>query len=246
MSVEQDEAAKPSAETRARSRFRRTVLLASAALVSGAALLALYLAVQHGLIPQFPTENASSKPVAASPRELTNEAASQLLAGALASRPIVARVPIGDVVTIDKSGQTLPPYPQLAEAQIVRLRFCHFPGSTAPANQICLADLTEKASQYVYSGRTPFKSVPVAENALEAKNRSFAQLILAVPRLTRVTQVVNQQPGQKQIGYTGLFEITPLAAPFGVSPDSLPSSIAGTATARATAAGWSIESDGLQ
>jgi hypothetical protein len=248
MSVEHDEGADVSgAQAPPRSRLRRTTLLASAAVIAGAAVLAAYWTLRHGdVAPSSLAPTTSQAPVAAVPRELTSEAATQLLATALSRRPLVARVALGDVVTIDKNGQALPLYPQLAQAQIVRLRFCHFPGADAPANQICLADLADNAKQYVYAGENPFKAMPVGADGLQAKNRSFAQLILAVPRVKQVSGVADRRRGEKQIAYTAAFELTPLAGVFGVTAESMPSSIAGTADARAGAAGWSIENDGLQ
>jgi hypothetical protein len=249
MSVEPDEAAEAvnGPEPPARWRTGNTTLLAAGVIAAGAVLLALYWAVQHGdLLGASSTPNAARSPVAAAPRELTNEAAARLLADALARRPVVARLALGDVATVDKNGRALPFYPQLAEAQLVRLRFCHFPGSDAAANQICLADLTDKAKQYVYSGDTPFKAVTAGADTLQAKNRSFAQLLLAVPRVSRVTQVTDSRPGEKQIAYAAAFELTPLASTFGVSAESLPSSLTGTAVARSGPGGWAIESDGLQ
>jgi hypothetical protein len=247
MTVERDEAAEAIAgdNSPARSRVGRTTLLASVALVAGAAVLAAYWTLRHGdFVSHAPS--ASQSPVAAPPRELTNEDASQLIAGALARHPVVARIALGDVATVDKNGQALPLYAQLADAQVVRLRFCHFPGADAAFNQICLADLTDKAKQYVYSGDSPFKAIPVGADGLQPKNRSFAQLMAAVPRVSRVMQITDRRRGEKQIAYTASFELTPLAAAFGVSADSLPSSINGMADARAASSGWSIESDGLQ
>jgi hypothetical protein len=249
MSVERDEAAEvvTGAEPPARWRIGKTTLLAAGAIAVGAVLLAAYWVVQHGdLLGASSTPNAAQTPVAAAPRELTNEAAAQLLADALARHPVVARLALGDVATVDKNGQALPFYPQLAQAQIVRLRFCHFPGTDAAANQICLADLTDKAKPYVYSGDTPFKAIIAGADALQPKNRSFAQLILAVPRVSRVTQVTDSRRGEKQIAYAAAFELTPLASTFGVSAESLPSALTGTAVARSGPGGWAIENDGLQ
>jgi len=247
MSGEPDEAAEAVPAIRARPRFGKTTLLAAAAIVAGAFVLVAYWALQHGdFAASSGAPNAAQTPVAAAPRELANEAAAQLLVDALARRPVVARLALGDVVTIDKTGQAQPLYPQLAQAQIVRLRFCHFPGADAAANQICLADLTDKAKPYVYSGDTPFKAIAVSPDGLQAKNRSFAQLVLAVPRVSQVTQVADRGRGAKQIVYTAAFQLTPLATAFGVSAESLPSSLTGTADVRSGPGGWVIENDGLQ
>jgi hypothetical protein len=248
MSVERDEAAEPAtgADSPARSHIGKTTLLAAAAVVVGAVALAAYWTLQPGFLPSTSAPNAPQTSVPAVSRDLSNEAAAQLLADALARHPVVVRLALGDVVTVDTSGQALPLYPQLAQAQIVRLRFCHFPGSEAAANQICLADLTDKAKQSLYSGDTPFKVIPAGADPLQAKNRSFAQLNLAVPRVNKVTQVTDRGRGAKQIAYTAAFELTPLASAFRVSAESLPSSLMGTADARSSPAGWAIEKDGLQ
>ena len=246
MSVEHDEAADVSPEAPPRSRFRRTTLLASVAVVAVGSALAVYWTLRHADFAPRPAVDASQTSVAVSSSALTNEAAGHLLGDALARRPVVARVALGDVVTIDNNGHTLPLYPQLEQAQIVRLRFCHFPGAAGAANQICLADLTDKAKQYVYSGDSPFKVIPVGAEGPQPKNRSFAQLNLAVPRVNQVTQIVDRRRGEKQIAYTAAFELTPLAGVFGLSAASLPPSLAGTADARPGSAGWRIEGDGLQ
>jgi len=248
MTVERDEATEAvTGPEPARRRIGKTTLLAAAAVAVGAVLLVAYWAVEQGdLVGSSGAPHAPQTSVAAVPRELTNEAAAQLLGEALARHPVVARLALGDVATVDKNGQALPLYPQLAQAQIVRLRFCHFPGADAPANQICLADLTEKAKQFVYSGDAPFKVIAVGADALDAKNRSFAQLILAVPRVSQVTQVTDSRRGEKQIAYSAAFEMTSLAGAFGLSADSLPASLTVTAAARSGAAGWAIENDGLQ
>jgi hypothetical protein len=246
MNVVDKEAAEVSGGTPRPSRVRSTTFLASAAALGAAALLAVYWGVQQSLLRPPSSRPSAPQTTKVVPPELTKEAAAQLLNGALSRRPVVARIALGDVVTIGKDGKALPLYPQLAQAQIVRLRFCRFPGGQAAANQICLADLTDEAKPYVHSGGNPFKAILVGSDEPQPKNRSFAELVLAVPRVSRVTQIVDHGRGEKQIRYTGAFELTPLAAAFGLSSDVLPPSLVGTTIAREGAASWSIETDGLQ
>ncbi len=227
-----------------KSRVTRTTLIASASLVLGAAVLAGYWL--FGISELVPKSASSNSLQTVTPSELTNETAMQLLADALARHPVVARVALGDVATVDRNGQAVPLYPQLEQAQIVRLRFCHFPGGGGTANQICLADLTDKAKQYAYTGATPFKTISVGNDDLNPPNRSFVQLALAVPRLQRIREISDRRRSEKSITYTATFELTPLAASFGLSTDALPASLSATAEARASSNGWKIESDGLQ
>jgi hypothetical protein len=249
MSVEHEKAADAAASVNspADSRPGRTALLASVAVLVGVGAFAGYWTLRQGdFVSHSPAPTTSQAPAAVAPSDLTKESAAGLLNDALARRPVVARLALGDVVTVDKSGQALPLYPRLAQAQIVRLRFCRFPGEAAGANQICLADLTDKATQYVSSAENPFKALPTGTEQPAAKNRSFAQLMLAIPRVGQIAQVTDLRRGEKQIAYTATFEMTPLAATFGLSADALPSSISGTAYARVSGSGWSLESDGLQ
>lgn len=190
--------------------------------------------------------NVSQAPVFSRPTELTTETAAKLLADALAQRPIVARLALGDVATVDRNGASLPLYPALAQAQIVRLRFCRFPGTGASAAQICLADLTDNAKPYVHRGGSPSRRIAGATEDLQAANRSFVELVLAVPRVDRIGSIAEPRRGEKLIAYTAHFEPTPLANAFGLSGDASLQSISGTAVARSSPSGWMIQDDGLQ
>jgi len=246
MSVGRDETAEATPAQRAgRLPLTMASMLACATLVIAGIALGAYWMSRDGDAGQHANALAAAQS-AGSSQPLTDDAASQLLNAVLARRPIVVRLTLGDVATIDKNGQALPLYPQLAQAQVVRLRFCRFPGADAPANQICLADLTDNAKQYVYAGDTPLKVISTTASELQAKNRSIVQLLVAVPRVAQVTQISDRRRGEKQIAYSGAFELTTIASLFGVSAAALPSTVTGTAEARMGAAGWTIESDGLQ
>lgn len=235
------------ASSGAPGRLLNKRFVGAAVLALGVVALAGYWTMRgSGFDSTSAAPSASQASGASRTTELTDEAATKVLAGALARRPVVARLALGDVVTVDRNGEAVPLYPALAQAQIVRLRFCRFPGTGASADQICLADLTDKAKPYVYNGTRPFRSIAVDSGDLHPANRSFAQLIIAVPRLDRIGAITDGRRGEKVIRYTAHYEPTPLASSFSVSGDALPQSVVGTAEAGNGPSGWTIENDGLQ
>ena len=246
MSIRRDEGTEATPARRVgRPQLTKPIIIDCAALViAGIALGAYWMLRQGDAGPQVAAPAAVQS--AASSQPLTSETASKLLNDILERRPVVIRLALGDVATIDKNGQVLPLYPRLAQGQVVRLRFCRFPGADGPANQICLADLTDNAKQYVYAGDTPIKVISVSMGEVQAKNRSIVQLVVGVPRVAQIIKISDQRRGEKQIAYAGAFELMPIASALGVLPEQLPSSLTGTAEARMGVAGWTIESDGLQ
>jgi hypothetical protein len=175
---------------------------------------------------------------------LSNEQAAELIKAALDQRPVVVRLALGDVIAIDREGNSIPLYLKLSQAGYVSLRFCHFPGAGGTANQICVASLTEKAEPFVYSGTTPLKVLSSETSDFNPPNRSVAQLAVARPARVDVTRIADTQRGKKLVSYRAQFELTPLASFWGIQPQAAPP-VEGTAEFRETHSVWTVEKDGL-
>jgi hypothetical protein len=132
---------------------------------------------------------------------------------------------------------------KLSGAQIIRLRFCHFPGSSGPGKEVCVADLTEKGKQLGYSGTS--SSVIAVGPDFSTSNRTYAQFAVGVPKLEGMSGVVGGEPGEAIASYQASIEPTTMAGMIEIQ-DQLPSSVSGSAHLRRSSSGWRVVSSVLK
>jgi len=155
------------------------------------------------------------------------------------------RLPVGDIIAVDNSGNATPVYQRLAEAEIIRLRVCHFPGAGGPGNQICLAELTDAAKQHVYNRETPFRVVEVTAPEFGAKNRTFVQLVAATPYVEEIDELGAQTGASRWVTYTARFQLNPVGKAIGPSAEA-PNKLSAAAELRRMADGWQVSADGFE
>jgi hypothetical protein len=175
--------------------------------------------------------------------QLSAETAKQLVDQSLEKRPVLARVPLGDVVTVSTANDAITIYSELADAQLIRLRFCHFPGANGPGREVCVADLTEKGKQLAKAA-TPSMVIPLGQDT-PAANRTYAQFIVGLPQVTEVDSFAPEAQGQAGVWYHARVEPTALAGVV-IRHEQLPSKASGRATLRRLGPAWQVEQNEIE
>ena len=155
------------------------------------------------------------------------------------------RLPVGDIIAVDNSGNAIPDYQRLAEAEIIRLRVCHFPGAGGPGNQICLAELTDAAKQHVYNRETSFRVVEVNAPEFSAKNRTFVLLVAATPHVEEIDELGAETRASRRVTYTARFQLNTIGKAIGLSAEA-PDKLSAAAELRRMADGWQVSADGFE
>ncbi len=173
-----------------------------------------------------------------SSRELSREEVTKLLDSSLAEHAVVARVPLGDVVTIDTEGHNLTLYSKLAAAEVIRLRFCRFPGANGPGKEMCVVDLTEKGKQLAYAES---KASQVLSTGVDfpTSNRVYVAFEVAVPKLEKLSGIAGDMREAVTVTYEATLQRTAMASTIGIE-DQIPSRVSGSAELRPSSAGWQV------
>jgi hypothetical protein len=232
-----------------RSSPKLLKLFAAVALVLGVALLASWSLISTQLFGRHtPSTSSPNTPVvnrAASTSPLSSKEAADLINEKIAQHPIVVRLPVGDIIAIDNSGNAIPVFQRLAEAEIIRLRVCHFPGAGGPGNQICLAELTDAAKQHVYNRETPFRVVELNAPEFSPKNRTFVHLVAATPYVEEIDELGAQTRAGRRVTYTARFQLNPVGKAIRLSSEA-PDKLSAAAELRRMADGWQVSADGFE
>jgi len=231
-----------------RSRSKLLQVFGAVALVLGVALLASWSLISTQLFGRHTSSTNQNTLVvnrAVSTGPLSSKEAADLINEKIALHRIVVRLPVGDIIAIDNSGNATPVYQRLAEAEIIRLRVCHFPGAGGPGNQICLAELTDAAKQHVYNRETPFRVVEVTAPEFGAKNRTFVQLVAATPYVEEIDELGAQTGASRWVTYTARFQLNPVGKAIGPSAEA-PNKLSAAAELRRMADGWQVSADGFE
>jgi hypothetical protein len=176
------------------------------------------------------------------PTRLSLDTIKPLLDRALEAAPVVVRVPLGDVVTVTPAGEPTTIYSTLADAGLIRLRFCRFPGANGPGREICLADLTETGRQTTAPGSPSL----VIESGPDfpASNRSYAQFVVAQAKVKDIGKISEDGPNEATISYDAAVQPNPLASKI-LSNQQLPPVILGRAKLQRAETAWQIIQTGL-
>ena len=223
-------------------------VFAAVVLVLGVALLASWSLISTQLFVRHTSSTSPNTPVvnrAASAGQLSSNEAADLINEKIVQHPIVVRLPVGDIIAVDNGGNAISVYQRLAEAEIIRLRVCHFPGAGGPGNQICLAELTDAAKQHVYNRETPFRVVEVTAPEFGAKNRTFVQLVAATPYVEEIDELGAQTGASRWVTYTARFQLNPVGKAIGPSAEA-PNKLSAAAELRRMADGWQVSADGFE
>lgn len=215
------------------------------AVVIGCAVIALsYWALDKGGLLNRAAWDFSEQWSIFAPR-IQADAVRRLLSNALPEHPVIAPLSLGEVVTVDDNGRGTPLYSELTKAQIIRLRFCHFPGADGPGKEVCVADLTEKGKQYAYEGDEPFESIEMANTESQSHNRKVAQIIVAKPRLSEIAGMSSSQDGETIIAYSADLELTLQADMLGLR-SAIPPQVRGAARLRQAGSEWQLISNTIR
>ena len=230
-----------------RSRSKLLQVFGAVALVLGVALLASWSLISTQLFGRHTSSTSPNTPVvsAASTGPLSSKEAADLINEKIVQHPIVVRLPVGDIIAVDNGGNAISVYQRLAEAEIIRLRVCHFPGAGGPGNQICLAELTDAAKQHVYNGETPFRIVEVNAPEFSAKNRTFVRLVAATPYVEEIDELDAETRASRRVTYTARFQLSPVGKAIGLSAEA-PDKLSAGADFRRMADGWQVSADGFE
>ena len=223
-------------------------VFAAVVLVLGVALLASWSLISTQLFGRHTSSTNQNTLVvnrAVSTGPLSSKEAADLINEKIAEHPIVVRLPVGDIIAVDNGGNAISVYQRLAEAEIIRLRVCHFPGAGGPGNQICLAELTDAAKQHVYKGETPFRIVEVNAPEFSAKNRTFVRLVAATPYVEEIDELDAETRASRRVTYTARFQLSPVGKAIGLSAEA-PDKLSAGADFRRMADGWQVSADGFE
>ncbi len=160
-----------------------------------------------------------------------------LLDETLAQHPVSVRVPLGAVVTVDKEGQPVRFYSKLADAQLIRLRYCHFPGASGPGQEVCVADLTDKGKQLAAADIASMV-VPIGP-ATSPPNQAYAEFKIGNAKVAIVSDVSPEGDSDVSVSYEATLATTPVASLLGVQ-ELVPSKVAGRARRRRGPSGWQV------
>jgi hypothetical protein len=193
----------------------------------------------------LPVRNPTTPAGSAEPDALTRASAEKLINAALEARPWLIRIALGDVVTIDNSGTSWTEYLKLADADVLRVRLCRYPGDWSGPRQICLFDLSDRVRSMIYSGTEVAARVktiePLGNENFHPSNRHYETLI--VGRLhAKLQDLLRSSIGSAQIRYELTADPNWLAQAFRLNPDLETTRIA---TLRLRGRTWEIEADGV-
>ncbi len=209
----------------------------SGIILTAAAVFGLYRftpAILNSLKPEAPQIITGSTPLG----ELSREEVTKLLDSSFAEHPVVARVPLGDVATINSEGHNLTLYSKLAAAEVIRLRLCRFPGANGPGKEMCVADLTEKGKQLAYAESKASKVLSTGVD-FPTSNRVYVAFEVAVPKLEKLSGIAGDMREVVTVTYEATLQSTAMASTIGVE-DQIPSRVSGSAELRTSSAGWQV------
>jgi hypothetical protein len=218
----------PPLRNKAAEIFSAVVLIAAAAFATY-----WYLPTKISFVSEGGPQITGSVPAA----QFSADHARSLLDETLAHHPVSVRVPLGAVVTVDKDGQPTTIYSKLAGAQLIRVRYCHFPGASGPGQEVCVADLTEKGKQLA-AASTASMIVPIGR-ATSPTNETYAEFNVGNAKVTTVSDVSPEGENEATVSYEATLETMPLASSLGVQ-EVMPSKVAGRARLRRGPSGWQI------
>jgi hypothetical protein len=175
---------------------------------------------------------------------LTRRRATEIIEGVLAGRPIVVRLVLGDVVTADATGRDQSQaYIQLAKTDVVDLKFCRFPGDAQGPRQVCIAQLSRAAQQYVFKSsatNAPVRTIVPEGGEPPAPNRQSVDLVVARAILKEVNTMVASSSSAQDVHYTAVYATTPIATAIQLKIEDLPT-LPTVARLRNTAKGWQVD-----
>lgn len=193
----------------------------------------------------LPVRNSMPQAGSAEPNALTRASAEKLINAALEARPWLIRIALGDVVTIDNSGTSWTEYLKLADADVLRVRLCRYPGDWSGPRQICLFELSDRARSMIYSGTEVAPRVktiePLGNENFHPSNRHYEALIIGRLR-AKLQDLLRSSTGSGQIKYELTAEPNWLAQAFRLNPAFETTRIA---TLRVRGGRWEIEADGV-
>ena len=185
----------------------------------------------------------SSPPPPARKGLLDADKASELIQSALSERAVVARLALGDIVTIDADDHDRSQaYVALANAGVIELKFCNFPGVAQGPRQVCLAVLTAAAQGYARDpdpAERPFKTIAPSDDRPPPANRRLVDLVVARPRLGHTNPNIRSEGEMRYATYVSAYELTPIAENLGVAADALPT-LPNLASFKNTPDGWRL------
>jgi hypothetical protein len=216
----------------------RVVAVLSLALVAAALSVLTWWLIDINLARPHASKSVDSAPVReASPSESVTK---ERLAAALAEHPVVARLPLGDVIAIDRDGHSDPRLQLMLNAKVITLRVCHFPGASGPGNQVCLAEISPEGRQYSYVGESPLEVIRWDQEGFRPQNRKFADLKVAVPVLQDVS-ILPESRSMKRLVYSFTLQRTAIGEALGLPPpETLADRFSGSAELRQEAGAWHV------
>jgi hypothetical protein len=231
--------------------IRIKLLLACLGVLLLVGVIAAIILVQR---PQFQTALTASETglersqSASFPRAeestLTRRRATEIIRSALAGSPILVRLVLGDVVTADGAGRDRSQaYLQLAKTDVVDLKFCRFPGDAQGPRQICIAQLSRAAQQYVSkpsATNTPIRTIAPEGDEPPAPNRQSVDLVVARATLKEINTMLASSSGAHDVHYTAVYAMTPIATAIQLKIEDLPK-LPTVAHLRKTANGWQVD-----
>jgi hypothetical protein len=175
---------------------------------------------------------------------LTRRRAAEVIQSALANRQVVVRLVLGDVITADAAGQDRSQaYIRLVKNDVVELKFCRFPGDAQGPRQVCIAQLTRNAQQYVFkssASNTPVTTIVPDDDGPPPPNRQSVDLVVARAILKEINSIVASGSSAQDVHYTAVYAMTPIASAFQVKIGTLPG-LPTVARLRKTAGLWQID-----
>jgi translation initiation factor IF-1 len=177
---------------------------------------------------------------------LTRRRAAEIIQSALAGRQIVVQLVLGDVVTADAAGRDRSQaYIRLAKTDVVDLKFCRFPGDAQGPRQVCIAQLSRAAQQYVSKSsatNTPIMTIAPEGDEPPAPNRQSVDLVIARAILKEISTMIASSSSAQDVHYTAVYAMTPIATAMQVKIEDLPR-LPTVARLRKTANGWQVDEE---
>jgi hypothetical protein len=234
-----------------RDNTARTVIAISLGVVLLIAAIASIVLLPRSTFQSLPAREDAVGPTAkgtssSSSDDLEPELAASLIEEAPTKRIVVVRLALGDIVTVDADDhERSQDYVALANAGIIELKICNFPGRAHGPRQVCIAELTDAARHYAQdadSAKKPLRTITPADGDTGPLNRRLVDLIVAQPRLQRIDPTVQSGGEMQRVTYTSTYELTPIAKGLGVTADALPP-LPRQASFERSANGWRLVSD---
>ena len=216
--------------------------------VLGGVIAAIVLAQRHAEPNQSVNKGSdgvttNSPPPQARKSLLDADRAAELIQSALSERAVVVRIALGDIVTIDADDHDRSQaYVALANAGVIELKFCNYPGVAQGPRQVCLAVLTAAAQGYARDpdpAARPFKTIAPSDDRPLPANRRLVDLVVARPRLRHMNPNIRSEGEFRYAAYAGAYELTPIGQDLGVAADALPT-LPNLASFKNTTDGWRL------